>query len=436
LTSADGPWGELDWSYDRIGNRLSETRDSTEDTYQYLVNAGTGNTPILDQVVLGVGGTRDYTWGAAGHLEEVAAGANVLDFGADEEGRLSGVMRAAASEAAAVGYDGRSLLRRAEEAAGGTSSVEPLYESAGVVHALRRQASPTDPEELVVFFYLVGSPVAQVAIDGSGAETWTYVTADHLGTPLLATDDAGAVVWEGGFEPFGWDYQQGTPAGALENRIYLRLPGQWEDTTWGDSTSGAEIYYNVARWMQPAIARYNRIDPLGLSLEVTSYFEYGLQNPLLNTDPLGLLVVSPDANCKPKKIRQALEILNRLPTNCHCKRLFAEALGADLSELLSGPLPILKTFGSLSANAGTGGYTPCDGSGEIRIANFYCRRASPADLAQSILHELAHFADCDEQRFPPLGPIEEGGLAEVVCFGRKVDTKPVVKVPFIPLPSG
>jgi hypothetical protein len=188
--------------------------------------------------------------------------------------------------------------------------------------------------------------------------------------------------------------------------------------------------------MQPAIARYNRIDPLGLSLEVTSYFDYGLQNPLLNTDPLGLLVVSPDANCNPKKIRRALEILNRLPTNCDCKRLFAEAFGADLPGLLSGPLPILKTFGSPRVSGGTGGYTPCDGSGEIRIATFYCGRASPADLAQAILHELAHFADCDKQRFPTLGPIEEGGLAEVICFGRKVDTKAVVKVPFIPLPLG
>jgi hypothetical protein len=148
------------------------------------------------------------------------------------------------------------------------------------------------------------------------------------------------------------------------------------------------------------------------------------------------LVVSPDANCNPKKIRRALEILNRLPTNCDCKRLFAEAFGADLPGLLSGPLPILKTFGSPRVSGGTGGYTPCDGSGEIRIATFYCRRASPADLAQAILHELAHFVDCDKQRFPTLGPIEEGGLAEVICFGRKVDTKPVVKVPFIPLPLG
>jgi hypothetical protein len=27
LTQGDGPWGALGWSYDKIGNRLTETRD-------------------------------------------------------------------------------------------------------------------------------------------------------------------------------------------------------------------------------------------------------------------------------------------------------------------------------------------------------------------------------------------------------------------------
>ena len=103
-----------DRTYDRIGNRLTESRDGgAPDTYQYLVNGAGGNTPILDLINLAVTGTRDYTWGPAGHLEEVAAGANVLDFGADAEGRLSGVDRTAASEAAGFSYDGRSFLQTA-----------------------------------------------------------------------------------------------------------------------------------------------------------------------------------------------------------------------------------------------------------------------------------------------------------------------------------
>jgi RHS repeat-associated protein len=290
LTRADGPWGTLDWTYDKIGNRTSETRDGgSPDTYVYTSN-GAGNTPVLDQVTLGIGGTRDYTWGAAGHLEEVAAGANVLDFGADAEGRLAGVTRTTAGDTAAFAYDGRSFLSRAEETAGGTSSVEPLYDSSGLVHALHRRPAPADPEELVVFFYLAGRPVSQVAIDGAGVETWTYLTTDHLGTPLLATGDASVITWEGGFEPFGRDYLDGTLSGALERDIHLRLPGQWDDTTWQDATSGAAVHYNVHRWYQPAVAYYSRPDPARAS---TQPYLYASQRPSALRDPLGLQASGP-----------------------------------------------------------------------------------------------------------------------------------------------
>ncbi|HSL81643.1 MAG TPA: RHS repeat-associated core domain-containing protein, partial [Thermoanaerobaculia bacterium] len=295
LTAADGPWGTLDWSYDKIGNRLSEVRDGgSADGYQYLANGSGGNTPVLDVVNLGVGGTRDYTWGGAGHLEEVAAGANLIDFASDAEGRLSTTVRAAADVSASYSYDGRSYLTRATETTGDppaeAASVEAVYDSQGLLHALRRRPSPTYPEELVVHLYLAGRPVGQVAIGGAGTETWTYLTTDHLGTPLLATDDTGVLTWESSFEPFGRDFDQGTPASALENGIYLRLPGQWEDTSWQEATSGAGLFQNVHRWYLPGVGRYIRVDPLGLFDGPNPYL-YAFANPTGVIDPLGLAVL-------------------------------------------------------------------------------------------------------------------------------------------------
>ena len=176
------------------------------DSYVYTSN-GSGNTPILDQVNLGVVGTRDYTWDAAGNLDQVAAGANVIDFQFDQASRLAAADRTAAGQTAGFLYDGRGFLTSRPETAGGTAQVDPVYDSTGLVHELAHQASPTDPVERTIYLYLAGRPVAQLAIDGAGATTWTYLTADHLGTPLLATDATGAVVWQGGFEPFGTDYQ-------------------------------------------------------------------------------------------------------------------------------------------------------------------------------------------------------------------------------------
>ncbi len=108
LTLADGPWGTRDWTYDTIGNRLSESKDEglTADTYTYLTNGSSGNTPILDAIGLAVGGTRDYTWGAAGHLAQVDAAGNVIDLTTDDAGRLSQISRKLRRR------DGRVYLRR------------------------------------------------------------------------------------------------------------------------------------------------------------------------------------------------------------------------------------------------------------------------------------------------------------------------------------
>jgi len=305
LAGATGPWPEdLAWTYDQIGNRLTETRTPPNgvpvtDTYQYLVNDATGNSPVLDQVTLGIGGTRGYTWDAAGNLDRVGANANVIDFAFDDESRLASAGRAVADVSSNFLYDGRSFLRSAVELQGDppaeAASVRPLYSSDGLLQALRRKASPTDPEELVIFLYFAGRPVAQLAIDGTGAETWTYLTTDHLGTPLLATDEAGAVVWEGGFEPFGTDWQAGTPAGALDSGTFLRLPGQWEDATWGEAAAGAGFFYNVNRFYSPSDARFLRVDPERLTNPVVQQaYSYGRMNPLSFADPLGLRVTHVD----------------------------------------------------------------------------------------------------------------------------------------------
>ena len=161
-------------------------------------NASVGNTAVLDQITLGLGGTRDYPFGFAGHLEQVTAGANDVLFTSDDEGRLADLSR----------------------------------------------------------------PVAQLELDGSGGETLLYLITDHLGTPVVALDETGADVWNSAFEPFGRDAEEATPDGALANVLFLRFPGQWEDGRWAGATMGAETIYNLHRWYQPGTARYSRVDPV------------------------------------------------------------------------------------------------------------------------------------------------------------------------------
>jgi RHS repeat-associated protein len=77
---------------------------------------------------------------------------------------------------------------------------------------------------------------------------------------------------------FGARYQLTDPS------LFLRLPGQWADSSW--SGYGEELYYNVNRWYQPGTGRYSQMDPLALSGDPP--YAYAFSRPLVYVDPLGL----------------------------------------------------------------------------------------------------------------------------------------------------
>ncbi len=301
LECAAGPWSPLGsscdpvtesprlWEYDRIGNRTRAENLPTmgpDETYLYEPSSGSGNSPLLDAIDPDpVDGTRYYyTFDASGNLTQVDRSGNVIDFTWDEAGRLQRAERTAADEAVTFTYDGRSFLSLAAEDADppppeslpfsdgfesgdlsawsscvggpgcGTTvrSVVPTYSSEGLLYALGDESGYAE------VFYFAGRPVAQVDTAGPDPE-WTVLTTDHLGTPIFAADLDGIELWQGGFEPFGEDYADAQGMG-----IFLRLPGQWEDSVWQAAIDGAPLYYNVHRWYEYGTGRYTRVDPTGL----------------------------------------------------------------------------------------------------------------------------------------------------------------------------
>jgi RHS repeat-associated protein len=334
LTSGDGPWGTLEWTYDTIGNRLSEIRDgAAADTYVYETNtAGTGNRSRLDLVNLGMTGTRDYTFGDAGHLEQVVAGANVVNFTSDEEGRLAGLDRL--GNTASMRYDGRSFVERVDERGTG-NFVEPAYSFNGVVRSLFGSGDGGQTTSRRQVLYFASRPVGILEVSAIGSETYTtytFIGTDHLGTPFVATDDSGGEIWSGGFDPFGRDWRADTPDGAQENGIFLRLPGQWLDETWADAALGVELAYNVHRWYDLGTGRYARADPLGL-LAGVNHFSYTFANPLRWFDPLGLEKVC--CTETPFELVELAEKVERRATD------YVETGG---TEILPGGGPVVWTF--------------------------------------------------------------------------------------------
>ena len=299
LNCAGGPWNTaaascnpstnnpIEWTYDGVGNRLSESRDGVSDGYAYETNAATsGNTALLDLVTLGIGGTRDSDHDAGGYLDLVDLGANDIDFTFDDAGSLAEIERPVASESLTMLYDGRGFLREAADAITG-GWVKPLYNSEGRLMSLERLPTAAGTAERINVLYFSGRPVAIWKKVGAAAATWNPIVTDHLGTPVYALTTAGAQHWLGGFEPFGRDHQQGGAQDSLAKGIFLRMPGQWDDPLFNGATLGDDVYYNVHRWYESQTGRYAAVDPLGRFGDPNA-FMYATGNPIGFSDELGL----------------------------------------------------------------------------------------------------------------------------------------------------
>jgi RHS repeat-associated protein len=303
LTSGDGPWGERSWTYDKIGNRLTEIRDKAADIYTYVLNGTGGHTPKIATISHGNGPALVYGYDASGNIESDGT----QPFAYADDRRMSQAGPGGAGSATTLAYDGRGYLSRSVFQLPGalhTDDTLPTYSSEGLLyHRFAHQSlnpfvslDAVKDSDLYVF-YFAGRPVAtlnRVAQGRRGAlstsSTWQYLTADHLGTPILASDTAGALVWQGGFEPFGGDYSAApTP---------LRLPGQWTDATWNGNKE-PRLYHNVNRWYAHQNGDYTTADPIRVTQGATPVhlslipglaYVYAAANPLRYVDPLGLTV--------------------------------------------------------------------------------------------------------------------------------------------------
>jgi RHS repeat-associated protein len=261
LTQGNGPWGARSWTYDKIGNRLTETRGAVTDTYTYFTNGSGGRNPKLQSIAPPTGEARKYGYDTAGNNTFIYDRDNRLDLIYDSANRLSVLRSVAEDSRTHLLYDGRGYLRQAsagvDECRPGATV--PTYDSQGLLHrrehlSLLNPAAP--PTETDTIFYFASRPVATLHLTPNSS-TLTYLTTDHLGTPILATADTGALTWQGGFEPFGENWNGASAAG-----VFLRFPGQWVDQAWESSRLESGLYYNLNRYYQPETGRYTNPDPI------------------------------------------------------------------------------------------------------------------------------------------------------------------------------
>jgi RHS repeat-associated protein len=290
LTTGSGPWGSRSWTYDRIGDRLTEARGGVTDTYIYSSN-NPGNNPELRQVTLGPNGTgsRFYSYDMVGNEVQVSGPTSQLDLGYDASNRLSRLTEESTHTTSLFSYDGRGFLSLAQQGADSCSPLvlQPTYSSDGQLYyrVAKNGLAPIQIVNQSWIVYFAGRPVA-ILTNAFSAFTLNYLTADHLGTPVLASTGTGTgtIVWSSGFEPFGRDWNGAQAAGE-----FLRFPGQWEDPSWS-TTTGSGFDYNLNRWYDAGTGRYSSPDPLGLA-GGPNPFLYVEARPTLFQDPSGLILL-------------------------------------------------------------------------------------------------------------------------------------------------
>jgi RHS repeat-associated protein len=273
-SASSGVWGNLAWTYDANGNRLTDTWNGFLTNYTIAANSNR-----LTQTVAG-GQTRAFTHDAAGNvITDSRTGTAGMSFEWDQEGRLLKSYKTTdPADASNFLYDARWRLASRTV----TSAANPTGTFTGFIHDLSdRIIAETDSSGNTRREYIWAGdiPIAVVGNVATSPTLW-MVHTDHLLRPARMTDATGALVWDVIFRPFGEvNNISENPATNAQ-----RFPGQWFQLQNG-------LAYNWHRHYDASLGRYVSSDPLGLTAMLSdgpSTYGYAGQRPGVKIDPTGL----------------------------------------------------------------------------------------------------------------------------------------------------
>ena len=269
LTSAvsgTGGYGSYSWTYDKVGNRLTQTAGSTTTTYGYT--SGTNRLASLSG-----GMTATITTNANGNITNIPT----ANTGASATYTYNVANRASSVTGSPIGatfvYD--DFGQRFKKTESGSA---PSYYTYGEDGALLEESNGTTVTD---YIYANGRPIGMfLPVSGGTSGNMYYVHTDQLGTPQFVTNGSQAKVWSTTYQPFG---TTGTITSSLTTQN-LRLPGQQFDVETG-------FYYNHFRDLMPPFGRYLEADPSGLEGGANAYL-YANAAPSKYVDLKGLVTAN------------------------------------------------------------------------------------------------------------------------------------------------
>jgi RHS repeat-associated protein len=282
LRSADHTQAGLtdeSFTYDANGNRVSSVAHGSG--YQ----TGPGNRLLTD-------GTFNYQYDAEGNMvrrTEIATG-NFRTYLYDHRNRITFIRDRNAADTETISFStfrydtlNRRIFRSEERtpAIFGETLVEYFVFDRDDVLLEFSDPDGTNPQSspLPPTFsrrYLHGPAIDQVfAEEDADGALWHFT--DHLGSTTDLVDSQGEVQNHVVYDSFGRVVSQSDPT---ESSRYLFTGREFE------SLSG--LYYYRARFYDPTVGRFLSEDPLGFGAGDVNPYRYVGNDPLANTDPLGL----------------------------------------------------------------------------------------------------------------------------------------------------
>ena len=129
------------------------------------------------------------------------------------------------------------------------------------------------------FVWLLTLALAGVASGAIAAESVVYFHSDVSGSPLVATNATGNVIWKESYRPYG-ERTVKAPAAADNDLWFTGKPV--------DEETG--LSYIGARYYSPVLGRFMGVDPADFSesnIHSFNRYAYGNNNPIKNIDPDG-----------------------------------------------------------------------------------------------------------------------------------------------------
>ncbi len=254
------------WTYDNIGNRLTNTVNASTANYTYFKN---GSNPLNGQR-LQSDGTKTYTYDANGNV----TGDGTYTYTWDYENRLTGITGGGLTATYSYDYNGR---RKSKTVNGVTTNY--LYYGQNLI----RETSTTTAD--FVFGTGIDEPLAQ----NRGGVT-SYYNADGLGSVASLSDSAAAV--QNSYDYDAWGVLRNQTGSVQNPFVYTSR-----------ETGEAGLYFYRARYYNPSVGSFTGEDPLGYYIDV-NFYRYVKNDPIIFTDPQGLANATSGVPLPPISVRQ------------------------------------------------------------------------------------------------------------------------------------